>query len=107
MRDIREEMREIATSRLREELRALPEGLDATMEVLEGDAASELARRSDRLDLLVVGSRNYGPLRRTLLGTVSEHVVEAAGCAVLVVPRGGRPINHGAADPAQTAEPVA
>ena len=40
------------------------------------------------LDLLVVGSRRYGPLRSTLLGGVSSSLVEHAHCPVLIVPRG-------------------
>jgi len=54
--------------------------------VLEGGAAEELVGASDHLDLLVMGSRNYGPLRRALLGTVSGRVAEHAHCPVVVVP---------------------
>ncbi|HET7478825.1 MAG TPA: universal stress protein [Rubrobacteraceae bacterium] len=39
-------------------------------------------------DLIVVGSRGMGPIRRVLTGSVSEGVVHHAGCPVLVV-RGG------------------
>ena len=35
------------------------------------DAAKELVERSRELDLLVVGSRGYGPVRQALLGGVS------------------------------------
>jgi nucleotide-binding universal stress UspA family protein len=38
--------------------------------------------------LIVVGSRGLGPVRRLVMGSVSEHVVHHASCAVLVV-RGG------------------
>jgi nucleotide-binding universal stress UspA family protein len=58
------------------------------VEVLEGKAADALIARSERLDLLVLGSRGWGPVRRLLLGSTSERVVRDAGCAVLVVPRG-------------------
>ena len=40
-------------------------------------------------DLLVTGSRGYGPLRGALLGSTSRHLVDHAPCPVLVVPRSG------------------
>jgi len=36
---------------------------------------------------LVVGSRNHGPVRRALLGSVAAEVMRSATCPVLVVPR--------------------
>jgi nucleotide-binding universal stress UspA family protein len=40
-------------------------------------------------DLLVLGSRAYGPVRRTLVGSVSSAVIRRARCPVLVTPRIG------------------
>lgn len=40
-------------------------------------------------DLLVAGSRGYGPVLRVLLGSVSTHLAHHAPCPVLVVPRPG------------------
>ena len=55
---------------------------------LDGDPARELAREcAEGVDLLVVGSRGYGPLTRVLLGSVSRKVVQDAPCPVLVVRR--------------------
>ncbi|MBA2347229.1 MAG: universal stress protein [Solirubrobacterales bacterium] len=39
-------------------------------------------------DLIVLGSRGYGPVRRTLLGSASGHLLRHAGRPVLVLPRG-------------------
>lgn len=56
--------------------------------LLRGEPGSVLAAVSDELDLLVVGSRGHGPVRRALLGGVSARVMRLAACPVLVVPRG-------------------
>ncbi|MGZ4277054.1 MAG: universal stress protein [Solirubrobacteraceae bacterium] len=68
-------------------------------ETLVGSPGSELARRSRELDLLVLGSRSYGPLRRLLLGSTSNRVVHEAACSVLVLPRAAT-AGHEAAEPA-------
>ena len=53
----------------------------------EGDPAAALAAQGVELDLLVIGSRGYGPVRRALLGGVSAAVMRTAPCPVIVVPR--------------------
>jgi nucleotide-binding universal stress UspA family protein len=63
-------------------------GVDAGYEVLVGDPPERLISASSDLDLLVLGSRGYGPLRHVLLGGVSSAVTRGAQCATLVVPRG-------------------
>ena len=40
------------------------------------------------LDLLVMGSRAYGPHRAVLLGGVSRRVIADSKCPVVVLPRG-------------------
>ena len=72
----------------REALEAAAPGVDAEVVVLEGDPVHRLAEASHDLDLLVVGSRRYGPLRSVLLGGVSGPLIERAACPVVVVPRG-------------------
>jgi nucleotide-binding universal stress UspA family protein len=54
----------------------------------EGVPDVELARHSSQLDLLVVGSRGYGPLKRLMLGSTTVQLVRSSSCPVIVVPRG-------------------
>lgn len=68
-------------------LAGLPSELDASSELLRGDPVERLIESSGELDLLVLGSRGYGPLRRVLLGSVSSPVLRGADCPVVVVPR--------------------
>lgn len=63
------------------------DGVEAEAALLDGNAAAELAGQTAELDLLVLGSRGYGPLRSVLLGTVSEATVAEAQSPVLIVPR--------------------
>jgi nucleotide-binding universal stress UspA family protein len=68
-------------------LERFPEG---TGELLDGDAVEALSALDERdVDLLVCGSRGYGPVRRVLLGGVSSRLIRHAACPVLVVPRAG------------------
>lgn len=60
-----------------------------TVEEGEGDPAEVLVERSRDLDLLVIGSRGYGPVRHALVGNVSWAVIRSASCPVLVIPRSG------------------
>jgi nucleotide-binding universal stress UspA family protein len=53
-----------------------------------GDPADEIVRLSAQFDLLVCGSRGYGPLRAVLLGSVSRRVMEESQCPAVVLPRG-------------------
>ena len=67
--------------------RELPVEVPATINVVEGDPAAALSELADGLDLLVLGSRGYGPLGRVLAGSVSSAVLRASRCPVLVTPR--------------------
>lgn len=65
--------------------------LSATLEsegtVYSGRPADVLVGMSEMVDILVVGSRGYGPLKAVLLGGVSGRVIRSAACPVVVVPR--------------------
>lgn len=81
---------------------AIPGGIDELLEEanarlselsdLEGRAVygltgEELAAFGDELDILVVGSRSYGPIRRLVLGSTSDYLERHARCSLLVLPR--------------------
>jgi nucleotide-binding universal stress UspA family protein len=68
----------------------LAPGLDVDAVVVRGDPAEELVRASSSADLVVAGSRGYGPLHAVLSGAVSGRLIRAAACPVIVVPRGAR-----------------
>jgi nucleotide-binding universal stress UspA family protein len=67
---------------------ALPAGVEVETELHVENPADVLLRISEHVDLLVCGSRGYGPLRSVLLGGVSRRLVEGSQCPVLIVPRG-------------------
>jgi nucleotide-binding universal stress UspA family protein len=79
-------VRDAARAALDEALASLP--FEAADELLEGDVVDELAALDDHeCDLLVCGSRGYGPVRRVLLGGVARKLTRRAACPVMVVPR--------------------
>ena len=84
---------------------ALDPGIEASATLLDGDARELLARESGELDLLVVGSRGYGPLRAVLLGSVSSALVRSARSPLVVVPRGvsGESASQGTTSPRRIA----
>ena len=75
-------------SELEDVVGRLPEGVVAKGDFAVGDPADELAARSESLDLLLTGSRGYGPMRAVMAGGVTGRLLRHAACPVLVVPRG-------------------
>jgi nucleotide-binding universal stress UspA family protein len=61
--------------------------------VVAGDAGDQILKAvdADCIDLVVVGARRQGAVRRLLLGSVSEFVLTHAPCSVLVVHGHDRP----------------
>lgn len=49
------------------------------------------------VDVIVAGSRGYGPRKAVLLGSVSRHLVDHAPCPVLIVPRSAEAVRDAAA----------
>jgi nucleotide-binding universal stress UspA family protein len=73
---------------LEEGAASIAPGVDVQHELLEGSAGDALAgAAADDVDLLVVGSRGYGPVRRVLLGGVSSGLMRSSPVPVLAVPR--------------------
>lgn len=89
-----EELEDRRAERLRAEAQAALDAVGehagrAPIEIHHGDAAGCLIEASmGPIDLLVVGSRGYGTLRRTLLGSVSAALIRNAGCPVIVAAGG-------------------
>lgn len=83
------EMQERYRQRLDTALARLAAHTRATGRLLaygEGPAPT-LRQASGGLDLLVLGSRGHGPIGRTFLGSVSERLITAPACPMIVVPR--------------------
>ncbi len=62
------------------------EGVEA--KAVYGLTGEELAQFGDEVDLLIAGSRGYGPVRRLVLGSTSDFLQRHARCSLLVLPRG-------------------
>jgi len=86
--EIEGEHRVRAESELRAAVSELDGDVPVEVDAFLEDPAEVLIRVSEHLDLLVCGSRGYGPLRAVLLGGVTRRVTTAASCPVLVLPRG-------------------
>ncbi|MET8362840.1 universal stress protein [Micromonospora sp. NPDC005194] len=64
--------------------RTFPE-LDITLDLVAGSPAGTLIESSRSAQLVVVGSRGRGGLAGMLLGSVSQQLIQHAGCPVAVV----------------------
>jgi nucleotide-binding universal stress UspA family protein len=85
---VNQKLREEFGRRLDEAATSVREGhMKVTSALLDGDPASQIARASEHLDLLVLGSRGYGPFGAVVLGSVSNALVRTARCPVVVIPR--------------------
>jgi nucleotide-binding universal stress UspA family protein len=62
-------------------------GVQASGDVTVGTPVEELTALSGDVDLVVVGSRGWGPVRRLLVGSTSDQLVREAACPVIAVPR--------------------
>lgn len=81
-------LREVLTERLEAAVSELGDEVEVETRTVNGDPAAELTSWAEDLDLLVLGSRGYGPIRSVLLGSVSRTLVRGLPCSVVVLPRG-------------------
>lgn len=95
--DALERSKAIVQQQLDETIAELP--VDATGGVSAGNPVDELTDLSTAVDLLVVGSRSWGPVRRTIIGSTTARLVREAHCPVLVLPRGAATGQPGEQDP--------
>jgi nucleotide-binding universal stress UspA family protein len=77
------------------------DGVRASGEAVLGDPVSELAKLSMTVDLLVAGSRAWGPVRRLFMGSTAARLAREAHCPLLVLPRGAATGQPGEREPAQ------
>lgn len=60
-----------------------------------GPVVDELAEFSNSVDLLVVGSRGYGPVGRLVHSSTSQQLARVARCPLLVLTRSSTPLSTG------------
>jgi nucleotide-binding universal stress UspA family protein len=78
---------------------------DVEPHAVYGRPAEELALYGASLDLLVVGSRDYGPVGRLVHGSTAQELARTARCPLLVLTRAARAAD--AADSGREAEAAA
>jgi nucleotide-binding universal stress UspA family protein len=102
-----ESTRDDYEARERESLENTVAGLPADVSVesvfIAGNVDTDLSLESERVDLMVVGSRGYGPRAAVLLGGVTHTLLRKAACPVIVLPRGSRGLEGLFAAAAETA----
>jgi nucleotide-binding universal stress UspA family protein len=88
--DLDERLREEMQARLDEGAALLPANVEVETQVVPGvgGPAIVVACRQHGADLLVSGSRGYGPVRSVMLGSMSRYLVDHAPCPVVVMARG-------------------
>jgi nucleotide-binding universal stress UspA family protein len=62
-------------------------GVSAETTATVGDPGYDLRRVSKTVDLVVLGSRRWGPIARLVTGGVGETLVTDSECSIIIVPR--------------------
>jgi nucleotide-binding universal stress UspA family protein len=88
MENLRDEILEDATGRLRDRLREWDfDAVPVTVEAIIGTPAGSIVEYAagHDIDLIVMGTHGRGGMSHLLMGSVAERVVRTAGCPVLTV----------------------
>ena len=82
---------EDATAAMERTVAAIGTDVPVEQVIQTGEAGPALCRVAEEqgVDVIVVGSRGRGAIKRALLGSVSTHVTNNAPCPVVVVRRDG------------------
>jgi len=67
---------------------------DDEVDITYGDPSEALLSLGEQVDLLIVGSRGYGPVGRLMHGSTSNQLARRARCPLLVLPRSVAPEQH-------------
>jgi len=56
-------------------------------QIADGDTANRILKmaESNQVDLIVIGTRGFGPLKGLLMGSVSQKITQLATCACLTI----------------------
>lgn len=86
--EILEEHRSRATAQLEELAREHLQGLEVETLATVGVPSRRVVEIAEEhgVDLIVMASRGYGPIRQLLLGSIAERVLHQAPCPVLIAP---------------------
>ncbi len=82
-----EKVRNDATIMMEKRLRKCKgRSIKATSKILEGSPVEKLVliASDEKVDLIVIGSRGHGTLKKVLLGSVSSVISRVAPCPVLI-----------------------
>jgi nucleotide-binding universal stress UspA family protein len=77
----------VGTDALQAAVAELGADVEVETDVLFQDPLDALTAASQRTDLLVIGSRGYGPAKAVMLGGISRRLIGTAHCPVLVLTR--------------------
>ncbi|MBI5105656.1 MAG: universal stress protein [Solirubrobacterales bacterium] len=100
---LREDVRRETQHVLDEAVAALEPGLRVEAKAVVGSTAGVLDALCAGVDVVVCGSREWGAMRRVVLGSTSDRLIHHAPCPVVVVPRTAVAHDGGTADVAQLA----